>query len=555
MILTLRVVALNDQPLTRPITARFDARGGTLGRADHNTMALPDPERHISRQQAQVSAVGQGFVIRNVGSANPIVVGGLSLGQGESAPLRDGDSLRVGGYLLSAELASDDEGATVLRPAADPGLPASRAASPSLGATAPASVASPARTPTPARLPDDFDPFAPPALPATPAVSPAALAGAHGPGDGLFDDLLPSTSRGDSLDDLFGLDAASAHGRDPLAAFLSPAAASVPAARTDRSADPLSLASDPLGLSTDPLALFGDLHEPVPSAVGEPPAAWADDVSALHAAFTPPVARDPGPPPMPSPPPPARPATASAHPAHSPEPSAFAATASPAPAPAPDAPLDASAEGLWRAFCAGAGVRLPPGTRPTPELMQLVGQLLRTAVDGTVQLMALRATTRHELRADVTMIQARNNNPLKFSPDGLAALEQLLQPPLRGFMPAPVAMADAMHDLLGHAVGTMAGTRAALQGVLGRFAPESLERQLAARGGPGAWLPGSRKARLWELYLQHFQGLREEAQEDFHALFGKAFLDAYQQQVEHLAQAAPPRGPRAPDPIADRPAH
>jgi FHA domain-containing protein len=52
MILTLRAVSLNDQPLTRPITARFDAAGGTIGRADHSTLALPDPERFISRKQA-----------------------------------------------------------------------------------------------------------------------------------------------------------------------------------------------------------------------------------------------------------------------------------------------------------------------------------------------------------------------------------------------------------------------------------------------------------------------------------------------------------------------
>ena len=54
--------------------------------------------------------------------------------------------------------------------------------------------------------------------------------------------------------------------------------------------------------------------------------------------------------------------------------------------------------------------------------------------------MAVRAATKHELRAQVTVIQSRNNNPLKFSPDAQAALEQLLQPPVRGFLPGPAAM-------------------------------------------------------------------------------------------------------------------
>ena len=58
MTLTLRAVSLNDQPLTQPITAHFDLHGGTIGRADHNTLALPDPERHISREQAEITAGG-----------------------------------------------------------------------------------------------------------------------------------------------------------------------------------------------------------------------------------------------------------------------------------------------------------------------------------------------------------------------------------------------------------------------------------------------------------------------------------------------------------------
>jgi len=47
-------------------------------------------------------------------------------------------------------------------------------------------------------------------------------------------------------------------------------------------------------------------------------------------------------------------------------------------------------------------------------------------------------------------------------------------------------------------------------------------------------LPMNRKARLWDLYLQHHESIRAEAQEDFHTLFGKAFLAAYEQQVERL---------------------
>jgi FHA domain-containing protein len=197
------------------------------------------------------------------------------------------------------------------------------------------------------------------------------------------------------------------------------------------------------------------------------------------------------------------------------------------------------AQALWDAFCEGAGVQVAPPQGVTPEVLRAAGAVLRAAIDGTLQLVAVRAATRQELHAQVTVIQARNNNPLKFSPDGQVALEQLLQPALRGFLTGPAAVTEAMDDLVGHAIGTMAGTRAALEGVLARFAPKPLEDKLAAVSVIDSVLPMARKARLWELYLQHYQGIREEAQEDFHALFGKAFVEAYEQQLERLRRERP----------------
>jgi FHA domain-containing protein len=166
--------------------------------------------------------------------------------------------------------------------------------------------------------------------------------------------------------------------------------------------------------------------------------------------------------------------------------------------------------------------------------MHAIGLMLRAAVDGTLKLMAVRASTKQELRADVTMIQQRNNNPLKFAPDATAGVEQLLQAPARGFLDGPAALEEAMHDLVGHSIGTVAGMRAAIEGMLGRFDPAALEAKLSRGSMLDSLLPMNRRARLWDLYLQHHGAIREEAQEDFHTLFGKAFLAAYEQQIERL---------------------
>jgi FHA domain-containing protein len=214
----------------------------------------------------------------------------------------------------------------------------------------------------------------------------------------------------------------------------------------------------------------------------------------------------------------------------------------------PASPRPAGGEAaLWQAFCEGAGLHLPLPADPAQaaERMRQVGLVLRAAVAGTRELMAVRASTKYEMRASVTQIQAKSNNPLKFAPDVKTGIEQLVQPATRGFLDGPAAMDDAMRDLVGHSIGSVAGMRAALEGLLDRFDPATLESTL---GGSmlDNLLPLNRRSRLWELYLQKFRAIREEAQEDFHALFGKAFVAAYEQQVARLKQGeqgAPRRSP------------
>jgi FHA domain-containing protein len=578
--LTLRAISLNDRPITQPIGANFGREGGSIGRADTNTLALPDPERRISRRQAEVVRAADGFLIKNVGSANPIIVREQSLGQGDSAALRSGDQVRIGGYLLevSSDI-SDDDLTAVDRVEARPVDPFSSSAPPSapareaqafppssppfadLGGSV--SSANPfadllgdrsdtrssasvtAAAPVASRLPDDFDPFAPSPPPSSPA--PASAPRSSG---GAFDDLVPTAERG-SIDSLFGLTPSSGTS-DPLAAFM----AGAPAASDSGMKAAASAAT------TDPLAMFANAREPLAPAAPSIP----DHTPELRAGFVPPR---PVPPPArtpaPSAPPPAVLPVAATRAGPRPESplaaraAAAQSAANAAAAPRPSAPATRDDEStnppatagwseeslaVWHYLCEGAGVRLDPPPNTGPAFMRVVGMMLRAAVEGTVQQMAIRQATRQELQAQVTVIRPKNNNPLKFAPDGQSAMEQMLQPAVRGFLPGPAAMTDAMHDLLGHAIGTMAGTRAALEGVLKRFGPQELEAKLASKSVLDSVLPMNRKAKLWELYLQHYGSIRDEAQEDFHTLFGRAFLAAYEQQLERLrrekaASAAP----------------
>jgi type VI secretion system FHA domain protein len=212
-----------------------------------------------------------------------------------------------------------------------------------------------------------------------------------------------------------------------------------------------------------------------------------------------------------------------------------------------------SADVLWRGFQDGVGVELPLPTGPSPELFSAIGAMLRIAVNGIHRLIAMRTAAKSEMHADLTMIQVRGNNPLKFAPEAAVALKMLLQPPVQGFMSGPVALRDAVIDLQSHQIGVMAGMRAALGAVLERFDPVQLETQLSSRSFIDALIPSNRRAKLWELYVEHARSLREEAQEDFNRLFGEAFLEAYNAQIQSLESASEEAGgPAAPHPAAPK---
>ncbi len=211
-----------------------------------------------------------------------------------------------------------------------------------------------------------------------------------------------------------------------------------------------------------------------------------------------------------------------------------------APAAAP-APVSADNAALLAALKQGLGVAGLRLDSLNPELMLLVGQLLRESTRGAVELLVARAALKREMRAQMTMIVARENNPLKFSPSVEVALQHLLAPTTPGFMPAAAAVRDAFDDLRAHQLGVMAGMKAALEGVLQRFDPQQLEAKLTTRSAIDSLIPSTRKARLWESFQQLFSQLSSEAQDDFDELFGKAFLRAYEAQLDRMHAEPGPR--------------
>jgi len=429
-------------------------------------------------------------------------------------------------------------------------------------------------------IPDDWDPFAitPAAKPSGPAAPPPSAGarslglelGAAAPASLIPDlPLGGGGGGGNSLDQLFGLGAAG--GGNPLANSIldQPLAAPNMAAHDDPLLSLGRLAPGSAQAAPDTLS---ELNRPfLPPAMATHMAPVAAPVPAPAAAPTLPPAPAPAASPVlpgavlswsdgaaegrtiirsgarigsPSPAPAAsNPAIGNPFAAAAPAPAAMVApVAAPPSMPAAAAavpassaaPASASEAALMAALREGLGVADLQLPALTPEFMKLVGELLHESARGTVDLLVARAALKREVRADTTMIVAKENNPLKFSPTAEVALTHLLGPAVRGFIPPQRAMRDAFDDLRAHQLAFLAGMRAALEGLLQRFDPAALEGRLTQKSMLSSLLPAARKAQLWSVFQQEYQQIAGEVADDFHQVFGREFLRAYEAQLDAL---------------------
>jgi len=188
---------------------------------------------------------------------------------------------------------------------------------------------------------------------------------------------------------------------------------------------------------------------------------------------------------------------------------------------------------LMQAFLKGAGIpNVNLNSGMTPEFMEMLGKLLATSIKGTFQLLATRASIKREVKADVTMVVVRNNNPLKFLSDSETVLTQMLRKKMPGFMGPAEALEDAFADLHAHQSGMIAGMNGAISEVLKRFNPTALEERIKSPTIFDSVVPLHRKAKMWDQYDSMFEEINKEAQKDYQKLFGKAFLKAYEKEIE-----------------------
>ncbi|MEX3931753.1 type VI secretion system-associated FHA domain protein TagH [Paraburkholderia phymatum] len=571
-VLSLRVARFNDEPVAEPIAVEFGTAGGTIGRATDCTLVLPDQQRAISRVHARIEFRDGEYLLCDLGS-NPSVLNQRALGGTREARLASGDRLMIGTYLLEVSIGERVAGARSMTGA---GLPDPLAAVKVLGEPSPADaqgdpfglgaldpLGQPAfgeRKPIatgPRYAGSESDhvapefqafsapvasaPLVPPATPgafgssASPAASPGGI-----PAD--YDPLADALAQWESSPRPGGAPAVAAPASPVFAPPPAPVFVSAPA-HPAQSATPSAPAPAPVfqqGPTGLPASLLDD-------AAASGPATPFDDLLAQPAQHAP--LEDPTEvAPVPAPAPVAREPVQTAvferqapSPAPSPAPAATTATM-PAHAPAPssehEAPRPAQASGdAYAALLEGLGLdpsRAP--NLPPADLARLVGAMLRDALRGTMAVLRARSMTRREARLDVTLIVARDNNPLKFFPDVDSALAQMLTGRGAGYLSPAQALERAFDDIESHELAVIVGMRAALAEVLARFDPATIEAQLK-EGGVIDKVLSNRKSKLWDLFVERHESVAREAQDDFQRLFGNAFNDAYEAQIDALRAA------------------
>jgi len=208
-----------------------------------------------------------------------------------------------------------------------------------------------------------------------------------------------------------------------------------------------------------------------------------------------------------------------------------AATPPPRAAAAASAPAQATVRSLfdWEAFLRASGV---DPARVPPETSAQLGSILRSVVQGLIEVLRARSEIKTEFRMPVTQVKVSENNPLKFAANAEDALGNLLGRRNTAYLGPQEAFDDALNDVRFHQLAMLAGVRAGFDNLLSRFDPTQLQEAFERQGKRGGLFGG--KSTHWERYVERYEEMTKDRDETFRRLFGEEFARAYEQQLSVL---------------------
>ena len=555
-------------------------RGFDIGRHEHLDWSLPDPQRVVSGKHCEVRYEGGQFVLYDV-STNGTFLNGNPNRMDKAHPLRSGDRLMIGDYIVVVSLDGEESvaGGYGSAPSAgpEPGFQAQPAHWQSPQPAAPVShepgwaPAQPAAQ-APYPEPDTGNPWG--------SAPPTGMEGrhappSHSPGIGTpADDVWSQQGHGwgsadpalydpqSRLPEAGPARPAQADPMDHLAAQpniqpQTPAAAPQAPVSQEGPAQASPFPGDSQGGAqpggAEPLFKMPDMaaEEAVPAQTVETP------VSAPEAASQPQPAEPESPfsvapeaspfpeapaqepiAPAPDGPKPDQTSPESADIAEeavaTPEPAAVETAEKAENAPqasdkAKEAPVSGGGVDFIKAFSEGAGI---PDTvlanRNPEEFAREIGSVLQEITSDLMGLLQARSQVKAMTRnANRTLIGRSGNNALKFSPTPQMALQTMLAHNVEdtGYLPLPKAMSAAFKDIQKHHVWTYA----AMQKAAARFDETLSPKAIEEEGNVAKSTFGNQKAKLWEHLNERWNSLSGAYDDGLVGVFTQYFTESYEE--------------------------
>jgi type VI secretion system protein ImpI len=190
-----------------------------------------------------------------------------------------------------------------------------------------------------------------------------------------------------------------------------------------------------------------------------------------------------------------------------PKESAFAAqapAASPSPVLAPA--IGENSTEILRQLAKSAGLPEDFFAKKDPaDVARQLGAVLRLVTENLMQLLSARTQAKRLARsASHTVVQATDNNPLKFAPSAQDALRIMFGPATQSYLDAQRAIEQSFNDLKKHQIKTYSAMQHAVTMLMADFGPQAIEQSLADDRGLTRLL-SSRNAKLWETYVARWQ--------------------------------------------------
>lgn len=439
-----------------PLTFKADRRGFDFGRDQHLDWTLPDPTRKISGKHCEVRFQDEAYWLYDV-STNGTFVNQSPRRVQSPYRLSDGDQLSIGDYIISVSVSGV---AAVSRP------------QPQYFPEAPAAAPPP---------PDDLwgSQTTPP-----PPIS--------------RQDLMPEVARPSRAND-----------------FINSVADLPPVPQSPEPWHPPA----PPPVVADPWAPTGVPRRPVPQAPAPDPSGsveWSTGSQVQRVPFSiSSMAREvpfsaPAPAARPAPPPPPPPRTVEE------------AQAAPVSAALADVLRAEVEQEFIRRLAAGAGV--PDSVfanRKAGDLAFDAGEMLRLCFANLMQLLKARAEAKTLARTGSrTMIEARENNALKFTPNPEAAFAIIFGPASSGYLDGRQTLERSFEDLKAHEAATFSAMQQAVMHLFEDLSPEAIEE--GSGGGKRAFLGGG-KGKNWETFVERWNA---KASAGEHGMLD-AFLDCF----------------------------